>query len=62
MRDGIINCGLTFAIPCSSDQISMDACTFGMAAFQPLPVNASGDQLRATKRKTIRKIALVYWF
>jgi len=29
-----------------------------MTDFQPVPVNASGDQFKAAKRKTIRKIAL----
>jgi hypothetical protein len=36
----------------------MEACRFGVAVFQPAPVNASGSQLGAEKRKTIRKIAL----
>jgi hypothetical protein len=38
----------------------MEALLFGMAIFQPTPVIATGDQLRAAKRKTIRKIVLSY--
>lgn len=31
-----------------------------LATLQPLPVNASGNQLKAAKRKTICKIVVSY--